>query len=108
MSPHELELMLFVNKNFLSPSIFDKFMKWALSATAEGYKFDAPTYSTLIKQMEYKFPNTEFNFPIVTYTGARFGCHYWEVSLTNGKCAAFLLYLPPVPEHPRKSVQPSY
>jgi hypothetical protein len=28
MSPHELELMLFINKNFLSPSIFDKVMKW--------------------------------------------------------------------------------
>ena len=24
MSPHELELMLFINENFLSPSIFDK------------------------------------------------------------------------------------
>ena len=35
MSPHELELMLFINKNFLSPSIFDKVMKWARSATAE-------------------------------------------------------------------------
>ena len=39
MSPHELELMLFINKNFLSPSIFDKVMKWACSATADGYKF---------------------------------------------------------------------
>jgi hypothetical protein len=29
MSPHELELMLFINKNFLSSSIFDKVMKWA-------------------------------------------------------------------------------
>ena len=47
MSPHELELMLFINKTFLSPSIFDKVMKWTYSATAEGYKFDAPTYSTL-------------------------------------------------------------
>ena len=36
MSPHELELMLFINKNFLSPSIFDKVMKWAHSATVEG------------------------------------------------------------------------
>jgi hypothetical protein len=27
MSPHELELMLFKNENFLSPSIFDKVMK---------------------------------------------------------------------------------
>ena len=36
MSPHELELMLFINKNFLSPSIFDKVMKWARSATAKG------------------------------------------------------------------------
>ena len=36
MSPHELELMLFINKNFLSPSIFDKVMKWARSATADG------------------------------------------------------------------------
>ena len=46
-SPHELELMLFINKNFLSPSIFDKVMKWAHSATAEGYKFNSPSYSTL-------------------------------------------------------------
>ena len=50
MSPHELELMLFINENFLSPSIFDKVMKWARSATAEGYKFDSPSYSTLKKQ----------------------------------------------------------
>ena len=49
MSPHELELMLFINENFLSPSIFDKVMKWAHSATAEGYKFDSPSYSTLKK-----------------------------------------------------------
>ena len=58
MSPHELELMLFINKNVLSPSIFDKVMKWARSATAEGYKFDAPSYSTLKIQMNYTFPNT--------------------------------------------------
>ena len=50
MSPHELELMLFINENFLSPSIFDKVMKWACSATAEGYKFDSPSYSTLKKK----------------------------------------------------------
>ena len=58
MSPHELELMLFIYENILSPSIFDKVMKWACSATAEGYKFDAPSYSTLKKQMNYTFPNT--------------------------------------------------
>ena len=58
MSPHELELMLFKNENFLSPSIFDKVMKWARSATAYGYKFDSPSYSTLKKQMNYTFPNT--------------------------------------------------
>ena len=57
MSPHELELMLFINENFLSPSIFDKVMKWACSATAKGYKFDAPSYSTLKKRMDYTFPN---------------------------------------------------
>ena len=34
MSLHELELILFINENFLSPSIFDKVMKWARSATA--------------------------------------------------------------------------
>ena len=58
MSPHELELILFINKNFLSPSIFNKVMKWAHSATSEGYKFDAQSYSTLKKQMDYTFPNT--------------------------------------------------
>ena len=58
MSTHELELMLFINENFLSPSIFDKVMKWARSATANGYKFNSPSYSTLIKQMNYTFPNT--------------------------------------------------
>jgi hypothetical protein len=58
MSPHELELMLFINENFLSPSIFDKVMKWARSATAEGYKFNSPSYSTLKKQINYTFPNT--------------------------------------------------
>ena len=52
MSPHELELMMFINENFLSPSIFDKVMKWACSATAEGYKFDSPSYSTLKKHNE--------------------------------------------------------
>jgi hypothetical protein len=58
MSPHELELMLFINKNSLSPSIFDKVMKWACSANTEGYMFNSPSYSTLIKQMNYTFPNT--------------------------------------------------
>ena len=58
MSTHELELMLFINKNILSPSIFDKVMKWVRSATAEGYKFNLPSYSTLKKQMIYTFPNT--------------------------------------------------
>jgi hypothetical protein len=58
MSPHELELMMFINKNTLSPSIFDKVMKWAHSATAHGYKFDAPSYSTLKKQIHYTFSNT--------------------------------------------------
>ena len=47
MSPHELELMWTINKNILSPSIFDKVMKWASSATAKGYKFNSPSYSTL-------------------------------------------------------------
>jgi hypothetical protein len=55
MSPHELELMLFINKNFLSPSIFDKVMKWAHSATAEGYMFNSPSYSTLKIQMNSTF-----------------------------------------------------
>jgi hypothetical protein len=36
MSAHEHELILFINKNFLSPSIFDKVMKWDCSATANG------------------------------------------------------------------------
>ena len=58
MSPHELELMLFINKNFMSPSIFNKVMKWAYPATADGYKFDAPSYSTMNKQMNYTVPNT--------------------------------------------------
>ena len=58
ISPHELELMLFIDKNFLSPSIFDKVMIWAHSATAEGYKFNSPSYSTLKRQMNYTFPNT--------------------------------------------------
>ena len=49
-STHEFELMLFINKNILSPSIFDKVMKWAHSGTAKGYKFDSPSYSTLKKQ----------------------------------------------------------
>ena len=50
--------MMFINENFLSLSIFDKVMKWAHSATANGYKFDSPSYSTLKKQMNYTFPNT--------------------------------------------------
>jgi hypothetical protein len=58
MSPHELELMLFINKNFLSPCIFDTVMKWACSATANGYKFNSPSYSTLKIQMDYTFHNT--------------------------------------------------
>ena len=58
MSPHELELMLFINENFLSPSIFDKVMKWACSANANGCKFDSPSYSMLKKWMYYTSPNT--------------------------------------------------
>ena len=50
--------MLFINENFLSTSILDKVMKWACSATANGYKFDAPSYSTLKIQIDYTFPNT--------------------------------------------------
>ena len=53
MSPHELELMLFINENFLSPSIFDKVMKWACSATAKGCKNVSPSYSTLKKQNKW-------------------------------------------------------
>ena len=49
MSPHELELMLFINESFLSPSIFDKVMKWVCSATGNEYKFDAPSYSKFDK-----------------------------------------------------------
>jgi hypothetical protein len=60
MSPHELELMLFINKNFLSPNIFHKVMKWARSATAQGYKFDSPSYSMWKKQMSYTLLNTIF------------------------------------------------
>ena len=58
VSPDELELMLFINKNFLSPGILDKVMKWARSATGKGYKFDSPSYSTLKTQLDYTFPNT--------------------------------------------------
>jgi hypothetical protein len=57
-NPHELELMLFINETFLSPSIFDKVMKWACSATAKGYKINSPSYSTLKKRIQYTFPNT--------------------------------------------------
>ena len=56
MSPYELELILFIYENFLLPSIFDKVMKWTHSATAEGYKFDSPSYSTLKKLINYTFP----------------------------------------------------
>ena len=52
MSPHELELMMFINETFLSWSIFDKVMKWAHSASANGYKFDSPIYSALIEKKE--------------------------------------------------------
>ena len=58
MSPPALELTLFVNQNFLSPSIFDKVMKWARSVAANGYKFDSPSYFTLKKKMDYTFPST--------------------------------------------------
>ena len=58
MSPHQLAPMLFINENFLSPSIIDKVMKWACSATAKGYKFNSPSYSTLKKQMNFTFPYT--------------------------------------------------
>ena len=50
--------MLFIDENFLSPSTFDKVMKWAHSATVNGYKFDDPSYPKLEKQMNYAFPNT--------------------------------------------------
>ena len=47
-----------LQQDFLSPSIFDKVMQLACSATADGYKFDAPSYSTLKKQMDFTIPNT--------------------------------------------------
>jgi hypothetical protein len=56
MNPHELELMLFINENFLSPSIVDNVMKWAPLATAKGYKFNSPSYSTLKNSNELHIP----------------------------------------------------
>ena len=67
MSPHELELMLFINESFLSPSIFDKVMKWARSATADGYKFDSPSYSTLKKQNEWTTHSPILLMVVVSY-----------------------------------------
>ena len=76
MSPHELELMLFINENFLSPSIFDKVMKWAHSATVNGYKFDAPSYFTLKKQMDL----CSVGMMMVSGIEEGQGCHlYYEV-----------------------------
>jgi hypothetical protein len=83
MSSYELELMLFINKNFLSLSIYDKIMKWAYSATANGYKVDAPSYSTLEKkQMDYTFPNT-INGAALKSTNPRFSFYQMKLDKTS-------------------------
>ena len=56
MSPIELELMLFINDNFLPPSMFDSLMCWARRAMESGYQFNAPTHRTLQKRLNEVFP----------------------------------------------------
>jgi len=50
MDPIELELMLFINKNFLPPSFFDDIMNWAFKSRDVGYfqkRYCAPSHQTL-------------------------------------------------------------
>ena len=58
MDPIELELILFLNENFLPPSFFDDIMNWAFKAPDVDYfqKRDrAPSHQTLKKHMKHRF-----------------------------------------------------
>jgi len=56
MDPIELELMIFINKHFLSPSIYNDIMKWARKAYTSNYTFESPCYHTLKKRLAVSFP----------------------------------------------------
>ena len=61
MHPIELELMLFLNENYLPPVYFDHLMKWLFKAKAMKYfdgRYQAPSYQTLKKRMDISFPPT--------------------------------------------------
>ena len=57
MSPIELELMLFINDNFLPSSMFDSLMSWACQAMESGYQFNAPTHPLQKRRNEVFPPN---------------------------------------------------
>jgi hypothetical protein len=56
MDPIELELMIFINEHFLSPSIYDGIMKWARKAYTSNYTFESPCHRTLKKRLDVSFP----------------------------------------------------
>ena len=58
MHPIDLELILFLNENYLPPMYFDHLMKWLFKARRMKYchgKNQAPSYQTL-KKMDDSFP----------------------------------------------------
>ena len=56
MDPIELELMIFINEHFLSPSIYDDIMKWARKAYTSNYTFESPCHRTLKKRLDVSLP----------------------------------------------------
>ena len=61
MHPIELELMLFLNENYLPPVYFDHLMKWLFKAKAMKYfdgRYQAPSYKNLKKRKDISFPPT--------------------------------------------------
>ena len=92
MDPIELELILFLNENFLPPSFFDDIMNWAFKAHDVGYlqkRDHAPSHQTLKIQ----------------FSAEKDDCGIWYISGRNNQSIRWDSLLPPLPprQRPRES-----
>ncbi|MGH7955215.1 MAG: hypothetical protein ACREOZ_04565, partial [Gloeomargaritales cyanobacterium] len=55
LKPFELELITYVKKNNLKPSVFNDFMNMSKRALVNGYNFEGPTYKTCLNRLEALF-----------------------------------------------------
>ncbi len=56
INPLELELMLYLQDNFLPKSLYDKSMRWTRKAFLAGYQFDSCKAKTLRRRLDTCFP----------------------------------------------------